>query len=60
MTLNEYADKVGIKYRTALSHFNQGKIVGAFKTPAGQIVVPDDILETYKKMWDEQQQENKD
>jgi len=58
MTLHEYAEKVGIKYRTAHAHFKQGKIIGAFKTPAGQIVVPDDILETYKKMWDEQQ--NKD
>jgi len=57
MTLHEYAEKIGIKYQTAWKQFKEGKILGAFKTPAGQIVVPDDILETYKKMWDEQQQD---
>lgn len=61
MTLHEYAEKIGVKYQTAWNQFKEGKIVGAFKTPTGQIVIPDDILEVYKKMWDEkQQQENKD
>lgn len=54
MTLHEYAELVGIQYQTAWKNFKEGKITGAFKTPAGQIVIPDDILETYKKMWEEQ------
>ena len=57
MTLHEYAEKVGIKYQTAWNHFKQGKIKGAFKIPTGQIIVPDDILETYKEMYENDSKE---
>lgn len=50
MTLKDYAKKLGIQYRTAWNHFKQGKIEGAFKTPTGIIVIPDNILEVYKEL----------
>lgn len=53
MTLHEYADYLGIGYKTAWNHFKRGEIVGAFKTPSGIIVVPDDIFEVYKKAYED-------
>lgn len=50
MTLKDYAKSLGIQYRTAWNHFKQGKIEGAFKTPTGIIVIPDNILEVYKEL----------
>jgi predicted site-specific integrase-resolvase len=35
MTLREYAEKLGIQYRTAWNHFKRGKIKGAYNHPTG-------------------------
>lgn len=42
MTLQDYAKKLGIQYRTAWNHFKQGKIEGAYKHETGAIIIPDD------------------
>lgn len=39
--LSEYAEKHGVCYRTAYSHFKRGLISGAYQLPSGTIVVPD-------------------
>ena len=39
--LSEYAEKHGVTYRTAYSHFKRGLISGAYQLPTGTIVVPD-------------------
>lgn len=44
MKLKEYGKKLGISYQTAQNYYKEGKIPGAYKTPTGQVVVPDDIL----------------
>lgn len=44
MKLKEYGKRLGISYQTAQNYFKEGKIPGAYKTPTGQVVVPDDIL----------------
>lgn len=49
MTLREYAEKLGIQYRTAWNHFKDGKIKGAYKHPTGTIIVPDE--ETFKPVY---------
>lgn len=57
MTLHDYAKYLGIQYRAAWNHFNRGEIKGAYKTPSGIIVVPDDIFEVYKKAYEDEQQQ---
>ena len=42
MTLRQYADKLGIHYRTAWNHFKRGLIPGAYQLPTGTIIVPDE------------------
>ena len=41
MKLSEYAKKNSITYQTALKHFKNGMIEGAYSLPTGTIVVPD-------------------
>ena len=43
MKLSEYARKNNITYRTAWSHFKDGKIPNARQLPSGTIIVPDDL-----------------
>lgn len=49
MTLREYAQKLGIQYRTAWNHFKEGKIEGAYKHHTGTIIVPDE--ESFKPVY---------
>jgi len=42
MKLSTYAKKLGITYRTAFSHYQQGLIMGAYSLPTGTIIVPDE------------------
>ncbi len=44
MTLRQYADKLGIHYRTAWNHFKRGLIPRAYQLPTGTIIVPDSAL----------------
>ena len=44
MTLKQYADKLGIHYRTAWNHFKQGLIPRAYQLPTGTIIVPEEEL----------------
>lgn len=39
MRLSDYANKMGITYRTAWNWFKLGKINGAYKTDSGTIIV---------------------
>lgn len=40
MKLSQYANKLGVSYRTAWSYFKAGLIAGAYKTDTGTIIVP--------------------
>ena len=42
MKLSKYAKKVGVTYRTAWSWYDSGQIKGAYQTPTGTIIVPDE------------------
>lgn len=42
MKLSEYANKMGIVYRTAWMWFRDGKIPGAYQLPSGTIIVPEE------------------
>lgn len=44
MTLKQYADKLGIHYRTAWNHFKQGLIPRAYQLSTGTIIVPEEDL----------------
>ena len=44
MTLKQYADKLGIHYRTAWNHFKRGLIPRAYQLPTGTIIVPEEDL----------------
>jgi putative resolvase len=48
MRLLDYAEKVGVQYRTAWNQFHRGEIAGAYQLPSGVIVVPDEALPDYK------------
>ena len=39
--LSKYAKELGIDYRTAWNWFKAGKIDGAYQTPTGTVIVPD-------------------
>lgn len=41
MKLSKYAKIIGVNYRTAWNWFKSGKIVGAYQTPTGTVIVPD-------------------
>lgn len=41
MKLSDYAQKLGVCYRTAWNHFKQGLIPGAYQLPTGTVIVPD-------------------
>ncbi len=41
MKLITYAKKLGVTWRTAYNHFQQGKISGAYQLATGTIIVPD-------------------
>ena len=45
MKLRDYANNLGVTYRTAWNHFNEGLIKGAYKMSNGTIIVPGDIKE---------------
>ena len=49
MKLSQYANLIGVCYKTALNHYNKGYIIGAYQLPSGTIIVPDDILEKLKQ-----------
>ena len=57
MTLHEYADLIGVTYQTSWNHFKAGRIKGAFKTPTGKVVVPDNILEVLQEQYEKEQSE---
>lgn len=40
MTLKQYANKLGVHYRTAWNYFKQGLIPGAYQISTGTIIVP--------------------
>jgi len=44
MTLRQYADKLGIHYRTAWNHYKRGLIPKAYQLPTGTIIVPNDEI----------------
>jgi putative resolvase len=44
--LSEYAKRNGVTYRTAWTHFNEGKIEGAFKNEYGRVFIPEDETPT--------------
>lgn len=51
MTLQQYADTLGVTYRTAWQHFKDGRIPDSFKV--GKVVyVPDNILNLLKDNYD--------
>ena len=41
MKLSKYAKELGVDYRTAWNWFKAGKIDGAYQTPTGTVIVPD-------------------
>ena len=45
MKLSEYANKLGIGYRTAWNHYKQGKIKNAYQIESGTIIIPEEIVE---------------
>ena len=45
MKLSQYAQKIGVTWRTAYSYFKAGSIPGAYPLPSGTIIVPDDVIE---------------
>ena len=49
MKLRDYANKLGLTYRTAWNHFNAGLIDGAYKIPNGTIIVPEKQLDEKKE-----------
>lgn len=44
--LSEYAKRNGVTYRTAWTHFNEGRIEGAFKNERGRVYIPEDETPT--------------
>jgi len=44
MKLSEWAKKNSVTYRTAFTHYQQGKIPNAYALPTGTIVIPDEII----------------
>jgi putative resolvase len=48
MRLSDYAERTGIRYRTAWNHFRRGEIPGAYQLPSGVIVVPEQALPGYE------------
>ena len=44
LKLSEYAQRIGVSYHTARSHFKKGFIPGAYQLPTGTIVVPERAL----------------
>ncbi len=44
MKLSEYAQKLGVGYKTAWNYFKDNRIEGAYKAANGCIMVPDDIF----------------
>ena len=42
MKLSEYADRLGISYRTAWNGYTTGKLPHAYQTSTGTIIVPED------------------
>ena len=42
MMLSEYADRLGISYRTAWNGYTTGKLPHAYQTSTGTIIVPED------------------
>jgi len=45
MKLKEWAEKTGIKYLTAYRWYKAGDIPGAYQTPSGTILIPDEEIE---------------
>ena len=43
MKLSEYAKNVGVTYTTAYNWYKDGKIVGAYQTATGTIIVPNPV-----------------
>jgi putative resolvase len=41
MKLSDYAEKLGVSYRTAWRMFHKGHIPGAYQLPSGTIIVPE-------------------
>lgn len=44
MKLSDYAERLGISYRTAWNHYKKGYIPGAYQLPSKTIIVPDDSV----------------
>lgn len=44
MKLRDYANRLGVSYRTAWNHFNEGLIEGAYKLSNGTIIVPEEKI----------------
>lgn len=42
MKLSQYAKKLGVSYQTAWLWFKNGKINGAYKTPSGTVIIPEE------------------
>ncbi len=48
MKLSQFANRIGISYSTALRMFRRNEIPGAYKLPAGTIVVPEGAIALLK------------
>ena len=51
MKLSKYAKELGVDYRTAWNWFKAGKIDGAYQTPTGTVIVPDNIKNKQSEMY---------
>lgn len=49
MRLPTYAKKMGVTYQTAYSWFVNNKIPGAYKSPSGTIIIPDEDVVTNER-----------
>lgn len=66
MTLKQYANKLGVHYRTAWNYFKQGLIPGAYQISTGTIIVPNkekskpDFVVIYSRVSSSQNKSNLD
>ena len=53
MKLKDWAKKTGITYQAAWNMFKANKIPGAYQLPTGMIILPDNVDELFKKLFEE-------
>lgn len=55
MKLSQWAKNIGISYQAAWNMFKNKQLPGAYMLPTGTIILPNDIEERVKKLYEDKQ-----